>query len=411
MTALTPLQDILAQRPESSVLKLKATAYDRSEGRQFLIDVMALANADAAGDRRIVIGATGAMPDQRRILGVEPEALRRLESALPLIHEYLEPLIVAELVVETIDDKQVAALSLQRCDNPPYMLKSDFNETLPVGDCWIRDGVRELRVKRTDLDRMYRQKLARSKASTPIRLGFAGNKPVAALALVAPVLGPLPSLLAAAKLREAISAKLTLNSLGQDDTFMDRLNHAHFYGSDAPYNPQGVDTMTENLAGVDEAFEAADSHFLYELNAHKVNFVLLHRGDTALKDAVLSLDIPNAKGLTVADRVYPAPAASAESRALLEGYPRIERLQGATRIHQLLGSVKAGARMGVFRQPLRIALDPDLPMAALDLSYTLRAENLTEAITGKLRVSIKPAASGSEDTNLTDAINVLLREA
>jgi hypothetical protein len=349
--------------------------------------LLALANLDLEGTRRIVFGAEPGV-NGARVHGLEPEQVQAVALLAREMPCMIEPPLRVSAVILEIDGRRIAALEVDGCENPPYVLRNAIAAELRTGACWVQDedGLRPAR--RADLDRMYR----RHGQVIPVRVGIGEDPDCQQWSLAVPDTSEPPSRRAQRKLQLAIDAKKTAAQLDCDeDTAMARLAHARIFGVDEPYVARGIETLVEQYNASTDEFRDQDEYFFREQRAVKFNCALRNVTAAALEDAVLELMLPHQREFLVCDRLYreaDAPTSDVEQRLL--GYPEV-RLHGQAAAVQVgLGCLEPGETVQAFETALRIAVGPGMRGRKVAVKFRLNARGLDEPLRGRLKLNFSP---------------------
>lgn len=149
------LIDLIHYENEKTGLDFKAVIYKADKFDDLLKDIMAMANAALEEDRYIVVGIKHHPSSERVILGVE----EFMDDATyyQLVHSNIEPDIHFEYFHVEVADKKVGVFRIFNCDNQPYLMKKD-TKNLRRGDGFIRKGTSQMRLMRSDLDKIFAQR-------------------------------------------------------------------------------------------------------------------------------------------------------------------------------------------------------------------------------------------------------------
>lgn len=345
--------------------------------------LLALANLDLEGTRRIVFGVEQGVSGAC-VLGLEPEQVQAVTLLSRDLPGMIEPALQVNAVIAEIDGRRIAVLEIDGCENPPYVLRNAIAAELRTGACWVQDeeGLRPAR--RTDLDRMYR----RRGQVVPVRVGIGTDPDCQEWSLAVPDTSEPPSRLAQRKLQLAIDAKKTAAQLDCDeDTAMARLAHARIFGVDEPYVARGIETLVEQYNASTDEFRDQDEHYFREQRAVKFNCTLSNLTAGALDDVLLELMLPHQRDFLVCDRLYrkpDAPTSKVEQRLL--GYPEVHLKDQAASIQARLGRLEPGATLQAFETALRIAVGPGMRGRKVAVKYRLTAAGLDEPLRGRLKL-------------------------
>ena len=103
-TALAKIEELVRFENENTALKFRARQYDSKCYDDFLIDVLAMANAHVKGQRVIVLGVKADGPN-RTIKGIKLKSSKFGKELSKLINEYIEPPLKMEYSMLAMDDK------------------------------------------------------------------------------------------------------------------------------------------------------------------------------------------------------------------------------------------------------------------------------------------------------------------
>jgi hypothetical protein len=125
--------------------------------------VQGLANAELAGERFLIIGAD---PRQRKFFSVENITEFDEASVSSVLSKYLEPLPNFQIFnnLSSNDGHAFIILVLAAIQPRPIVIKTeghraDGKTRLQVGEVWIKDHTSLRPANRSDMDRMYRQRI------------------------------------------------------------------------------------------------------------------------------------------------------------------------------------------------------------------------------------------------------------
>ncbi len=384
------IEELVRFENENTALKFRARQYDSKCYDDFLIDVLAMANARIKGQRVIVLGVDADGRD-RTIKGIKLKSPEYGKELSKLISEHIEPPVKIEYSMFAMDDKTLGLILIANCDDQPYMMKDDFSLSLRTGDAWVRKGSHQVRMTRSEFDSIYEKRFEKAGFSGSIKFGFGKNMNTV---FPLPILSgaTLPSDEAAKKIRAAIKAKEAADQvLDPDDTAMGRLMHVKFFGADAPFEMQTIDSLKQNLAMARNEYRSHDLYYLFEKQAHRVNFTLVNQGGELLQDASVTLEFPRVKGMDVAERIFPAPPKDGQDpprNPAAELYPNVERGDKKIQVCAGLGDVPQGKPIAVLGEPLRLLLRKEVAGKSIPVRYTIYARNLGKPVTGKLQITV-----------------------
>lgn len=381
------LQELLKESADRRGLVLWPEAPGAADQVAVAQQLLALANLDLEGTRRIVFGAEPCASGAR-LRGLEPEQVQAVTLLARELPGMIEPALQVNAVIVEIDGRRIAAVEVDGCENPPYVLRNAIAAELRTGACWVQDedGLRPAR--RADLDRMYR----RRGRVIPVRVGIGEDPDCQQWSLAVPDTSEPPSRRARRKLQLAIDAKKTAAQLDCDeDTAMARLAHARIFGVDEPYVARGIETLVEQYNASTDEFRDQDEYFFREQRAVKFNCALRNVTAGALEDAVLELMLPHQREFLVCERLYreaDAPTSDVERR--LMGYPDVHLHDQAAAIQVRLGRLEPGKTVQAFETALRIAVGPGMRGRKAAVKYRLNARGLDEPLRGRLKLNFSP---------------------
>lgn len=385
---MSKLDQLVRHENAHSGLAFRKMPYGGGDREALLIDLLALANAQVAGPRLLVLGVHDEVGGKRRLKGVNPGALVELIAAYRrTVAQYIEPALEISMRSLTVQDRTVAVIVLGDCGRQPYVVRESLSKRVRRGDGWIRRGTEQARLGREDLEAMFKGGTLAGSMGCEIQVLFAGRALSPRLELPALSLSKKPSEVAGERIRGMLEAKQAAHDrLGQTNTQLNRLAHARLFGADKPYETHTPESLLAQLAGSEAEHAAADRYYEYELRAHKVNLLVVNLGDGPLNNASLILEIPAMDGVDVARRMVPAPSVDEANMPL--GYPTVESTAQGFRIQSRVGRIDSGARLAVFRQPLRLLLRQAAVGRNLPFDYIVLGKELREPLRGSLHVQI-----------------------
>jgi hypothetical protein len=193
---------------------------------------------------------------------------------------------------------------------------------------------------------------------------------------------------ASAKLHELIEAKKQV-AASASNTIVARLTHARLFGTDSPYEDRSTEEILEEMRQIERRYRHQDNHFLFEEHATLVQLVLLNQGNEELRDASLTLVMPNHNAFHVATELPRIP----RDDKFIErtpneqvGYPSVSLHDNSVQVSVKLGDIEPGEPAEVFELPLRICVGNELQGRRIGIQYSLNAHNLRTAAKGKVRL-------------------------
>ena len=384
----TNLAKIVRAAAPGTGVQLRSSAYGKNDIRQFLRDVVAMANASVDGPRYIIVGAEIDNKGNKRLTSVGREDFSGKPSYQGLVTDYIEPPIRLKYQPTSVDGKRVGVFEISDCQDRPYMMRVDYSEKLRRGDAYIRVDDAAIKMGRKLLQNMFEKKFRDSVSADRVEIGFPGEIIHKDFKIKTIDLSQLPSAIASAKLKQLLDIQNSVKDSGST-TVMARLMHARLFGSDSPYENRSADELMAEMAEIEHKHRQDDEHFLYETNAEKVQLVVYNQGDEPIQDASLSIVLPNHNSFYVANRL-PKLRRNGEyvdrARGDSSEYPTVNLKEDAIHITNTLGEIPTYAPVNAFEVPLRICVGSDLKGRRLGLRYSLFGSNLRRPAKGKLRL-------------------------
>lgn len=385
------LSNIARSTSPSGGVQFRDAAYGVDGAREFLRDLLAIANAPVEGNRYIVVGVDFDSAGRKRVHGVGKSDFAGKRSYQALANEFIEPPVRVHYQPITIDDKQVGVYEIADCQDRPYMMRIDHSETLRRGDAYVRKNNAAIKMGRRQLQAQFEAKFRESVSAEQIEIGFPGeiihkDQPV-------PVcdLDGLPSAVAGAKLQELVNIKSGLSTRGST-SMLARLTHARLFGSDNPYEARSKEELLEDMQRISEQYAEHDAHFLFEEHARKVQIVVYNQGDEPIRDASISMVLPNHSNFHVASAL---PAVQRNGKFVARSsreqgnYPSVNLTDDSVHITGKLGDIPPGDFIEVFDTPVRLCAGQDLRGRRFGIQYALFAQNLRAPAKGRLRLMLE----------------------
>ena len=384
----TNLAKIVRAAAPCTGVQLRPAPYGKSGIRQFLRDVVAMANASIDGPRYIVVGAEFDKKGNKRLATVSRDDFSGKPSYQGLVTDFIEPPIRLRYQPVSVDGKRVGVFEISDCQDRPYMMRVDFSEKLRRGDAYIRVDDAAIKMGRRLLQGMFEQKFRDSVSADRVEIGFPGEIIHKDYRIKTIDLGQLPSAIASKKLKQLLDIQNSVKDSGST-TVMARLTHARLFGSDSPYENRSADELMAEMAEIEKKHQQDDEHFLFEANAEMVQLVVYNQGDEPIQDASLSIVLPNHNAFYVANKL-PKIRRNGEyvdrARGDLSEYPTVNLKDDAIHITNTLGEIPTYAPVDAFEVPLRICVGSDLKGRRLGMRYSLFGSNLRAPARGKLRL-------------------------
>ena len=384
----TNLAKIVRAAAPGSGVQLRPAAYGKNGIRQFLRDVVAMANASVDGARYIIVGAAIDKKGNKRLTSVSREDFSGKPSYLGLVTDFIEPPIRLKYKSANVDGKRIGVFEISDCQDRPYMMRADFSEKLRRGDAYMRVGDEAIKMGRKLLQDLFERKFRDSVSAERVEIGFPGEIIHKDIKIRTIDLDQLPSAIASTKLKQLLDIQNSVKDSGST-TVMARLTHARLFGSDSPYENRSADELMREMAEIEKKHQFEDEHFLYETNAEKLQLVVYNQGDQPIQDAALSIVMPNHNAFYVANKL-PKLRRNGEyvnrSRGDSTEYPTVNLKDDTIHISNTLGEIPSFAPVNAFEVPLRVCVGSDLKGRRLGIRYSLFGSNLRSPATGKLRL-------------------------
>ncbi len=391
VTAMNLLEKIVRSATPSNGVQFRESAYGSKGVREFLRDVIAIANASVDGPRYIVVGADVAAGGQRKIVGVSKTDFSGKPAYASLVDEYVEPPINLRYHSVAVEGEKVGVYEIRGCHDRPYMMRVDFSETLRRGDAYMRLNESAMKMGRRQLQTLFETKFRDSVSAASIEIGFPGEIIHKDLAVHVTDMGRLPSAVAAAKLRQMLEIKNDLRSKGATSR-MARLTHARLFGSDDPYRDRTSDSLLEDIREIERDYGTEDEYFRFGENGSELQLVVYNQGDEAVRDVSLTLVMPQHPSFHVASRLPPRMLDGRLSEQRSGDYPSVREGAHSIKVAVTLGDIDAGSCVNVFSTPLKLCVGRELTDKRLGIQYAVHAQNLRAPAKGKLRLLFKDSS-------------------
>lgn len=186
------------------------------------------------------------------------------------------------------------------------MMRVDYSETLRRGDAYVRVNDSTVKMGRRQLQSMFEKKFQDSVSAANIEIGFPGDIIHKDKKIATHSFDKLPSVIASSKLHELIEAKSRVHA-SASNTMVARLTHARLFGSDSPYEDRSTEEIMAEMRQIERLYRDYDSRFLFEEHVTPVQMVVLNQGAEEIKDASLSLVMPNHNAFHVATQLPKIP--------------------------------------------------------------------------------------------------------
>ena len=411
------LLDLIQVENENTGLDFKAAIYRADKSEELLKDIMAMANASLDRDRFIIVGVKHQADGSRVVLGVEDF----VDDAgyYQLVHSNIEPDIHFEYFYVEVEDKKVGVFRIFNCDNQPYLMKKE-TKALRRGDGFIRKGTSQMRLMRSDLDRIFAKRQSLDDFTGRIETVFERDgEPCTTLRPWAELVPPSEE--AATRLRNIIAEKeqaaanrvarlnaqrkrfptLADSVLGTFEIHPSLTSGLNLgLGMSLPYEQRDVPTLKKNLEEVKETYQEKDLYYLYEQKAHKINLLITNTANRYLEDCSVEIRIKRTFDFVVvtATAIYEKPQGSGGGyfstpivRALTYArlhYPKIKADAGWYTVSDHPGDLKHNLSTAALRVPLRMLLPPDSAGNKLEMVLSIFGKNLPKPYVKSLLIDI-----------------------
>ena len=380
------LEKIVRSAMPSNGIQFRSSAYGTKGVREFLRDVVAIANASVDGPRYIVVGADVDGRGKRSIAGVGKDDFGGKPAYASLVEEYIEPPIKFRYQSVSVDGKQVGVYEIRGCLDRPYMMRVDFSETLRRGDAYMRLNESAMKMGRRQLQAMFEAKFRDSVSAASVEIGFPGEIIHKDIGIAVTDMSRLPSAVAATKLRQMLEIKNDLRSKGATSR-MARLTHARLFGSDDPYRDRSSDSLLEDIREIEQDYGVEDEYFRFGEHGSDLNLVIYNQGEEPVREVSLSLVMPQHPAFHIANRPPPRLVDGRLSRQPAgDDYPPVRQGAHSIKVSVTLGDIDAGSCVEVFRTPLKVCVGEELAGKRLGIQYSMHAQNLRAPAKGKLKL-------------------------
>ena len=390
------LSKIARSATPSTGIQFRATAYGVAGVREFLRDVLAMANASVDGARYIIVGAAVDDQGRKRIQDIDADDFAGKPSYQALANEFIEPPIRIKYQPAIVDGHKVGVYEIADCQDRPYMMRIDQSESLRRGDAYQRSNNAAIKLGRRQLQAMFEAKFRESVSATNIEIGFPGEIIHKDHEVAVCDLTDLPSAIAGAKLRQLIEIKKGVSNgvkngarASGSTTMVARLTHARLFGSDSPYEDRSREELLEEMRQIQRRYKNHDEHFLFEQHVRKIQLVVYNQGDDVIRDASISIVMPNHAQFYMAKTLPKIPNDDKfidRSPGEQAEYPSVSLGDDSIQVSGKLGDIPPGEFIDVFDTPLRLCVGDALRGKRFGMQYSLFAKNLRVPAKGKLRL-------------------------
>jgi hypothetical protein len=385
---MNQLARIVRSATPSTAVKFRKRSYGKDGVEHFLRDVLAMANSSVEGARYIVTGVGFDAKGRKRMYAVDHADFSGKPAYQALANEHIEPPIRLRYQPVTVEGERVGVFEIGDCQDRPYMMRVDFSETLRRGDAYIRINDSAVKMGRRQLQSLFEKKFRDSVSAANVEIGFPGDIIHKDMTIPTTCFNKLPSAVASSKLHELIEAKSRVQA-STSNTMVARLTHARLFGSDSPYEERSTEEIMAEMGEIRKRYLDHDNHYLFEERSTPLQLVVFNQGNEEIKDASLSLVMPNHNAFHVATELPKIPRDNkfiARTPSEQSDYPAVSLRDESVHVSIKLGDIMPGEPMEVFRTPLRISVGEDLKGRRIGIQYSLFAQNLRAAAKGKLRL-------------------------
>jgi len=382
------LAKMVAAATPSTAVQLRPRHYGAADIERFLRDVLAMANANAQGTRYIIVGVDADARGRKQVVAVPADDFGGKPSYQGMVAEFIEPPIRVRYKPVLLDGKRVGVFEIPDCHDRPYMMRIDYSETLRRGDAYARQNDTAIKLGRRHLQDMFARKFRESVSAERIEIGFPGDIIHKTLRLPTLDLSAIPSAIANAKLQQLLDAH-RVSAASTDNTMVARLTHARLFGSDSPYESRSPAELMQEMAEIKRKYHHEDEHFLFEEHGGDLQIVVYNQGDDVLRDASLSLVMPNHNCFYVSSRlphVRHDGKFMERSAAEQADYPAVSLRDDSVLVTSTLGDIAGDSVTDAFTVPLRVCVGTGLAGRRLGIRYSLQAANLRLPAKGTLRL-------------------------
>lgn len=303
---MSRLARIVRSATPSTAVQFRKRAYGKSGVERFLRDVLAMANASVEGARYIITGAEIDARGRKHLYSIDREDFSGKPAYQSLANDHIEPPIRIRYQLATVEGEYVGIFEIGDCQDRPYMMRVDYSETLRRGDAYVRVNDSTVKMGRRQLQSMFEKKFQDSVSAANIEIGFPGDIIHKDKKIATHSFDKLPSVIASSKLHELIEAKSRVHA-SASNTMVARLTHARLFGSDSPYEDRSTEEIMAEMRQIELLYRDYDSRFLFEEHVTPVQMVVLNQGAEEIKDASLSLVMPNHNAFHVATQLPKIP--------------------------------------------------------------------------------------------------------
>jgi hypothetical protein len=388
---MSEIESIIKYEREGTLLDFKREQYRKEKYKDLIKDIMAMANATREGKRFIVTGVKDLPSGDKEYFPIPKEEFVDQATYQQVLRENVEPSIEFSYYPVEVEGNTVGVFEIDNCNNPPYMMKKDYNG-LNKGDCYVRKGSQQEKMTRRDLDEILAFK-SKFQFHGKIAVGFNRNLDKK-LAVEAPRDFVLPSQ----------EAKQEIEAILEERKFKGKwgLNHIERLGlattfrtpfQPVPYKERETETLEKNLEEVQETYYEEDYYLIGEKLSEKVNLILRNDGDKYLEDVSIELKIPY-EAVLVMTEIHKKPtsdilyAISTPDFSSLH-YPKVDLVCDYFIVTETIGDLKHKQSTEAFEEELRVFFYSNGSNQVITCPYTIYAKNLPNPIVGELEIEVK----------------------
>ncbi len=369
------LTNIVRSAAAGSGTILRKKPYGNRQLRDFLRDVLALANASVDGTRHILVGVGTGSRGALQFHDVDSADFDGSPAYPALAADHIEPPLHLRYEPVTVDGKRVGVFEIGDCQDRPYLMRIDFSETLRRGDGYVRVNDTTVKMGLKQLRFLFEKKFRDSVSSQDIEVGFPGEIIHKGLRVPTTDLTRLPSAIAGNKLKQLIEIREKSSNSGSTSR-MARLMHARLYGSDDPYTKRTPGELMQELKKIPGRYRDEDRMHLFQREAQELQIVASNQGEESIRDAALSIVMPNHDAFFVAEYLP----------GVRSGYPSVSIRDRSIHVTSEVGDIASGAPIPLFELPLRLCAGLELRGYRFSVRYSLFGQNLRAPAKGKLRL-------------------------
>jgi hypothetical protein len=377
------LEDIIKFENESTCVDFKLIEYTKENYLSLIKDVMAMANANTSEERYIIIGIEE-KAGKKDLVGVSGQ-LTDAAIYQQIIHENIEPEINLKYYPYELEGRKFGVLEISNSINPPYMMKKDYS-SLKKGDSYIRKGTTQMRMIRSDFDRIIAERSDQSFFRDDVIISITEDfSQEQFLHFIRDV--ELPSTEMRNYLQKLRDHRAKFPKSAPDPS---KVNSSFF-----PYHGKSIDELDKDLIELDHKFKEKDLAYLLGERGIKLNFYIKCTGSNYIEDCTINVSFKKTDGFFLSPRFPKARREAGESiiwSSLLStergDYPNVKELNDSYRVSVRLQNLKHGLSTALFEAPLRIAILQQLEGQELIAEFEIFGKNLKNSLKKEIRIKI-----------------------